>query len=1454
MNDPRLARILESLIGSRILPEILLDPRLLTCARGLETDAGIRVSASTKRLLIELHLSRGRLLSEAGEDGAYDLRSAGCLGGSDDSAPPDTGPREGDAEGSDGHALDELIDRAHSLLDAYGSGGDPAHVTTAVELLRPLRDQESPPVVVLLSLAHALLIRAALPPEHGGPDAGQVLGEVETALDTVAGAARRIGSHAFVTWGDALRTTATHRLWAGDPDGAFEAAWAAVLIGIRLVRGGGARQHVVEDPMDVLVRAREAVVHRDGPRRLADEAHRTLVSTDPGLRAPLARALARHALHLSAYGAVERALGQAARALVHCRALAVEDPEKYGPGLSRAWIQLAELRLDAGAYAAATSAAARAVTLSEGAVEGTTGARHLAHALTVLALCLGPDGQGTVAEARENATRAVRLLKPDEGTLAAEPPGAGGPGGVTVGETTPDQEHALALARARAVLARCAADLGDHGTALSTVREAVVDLSRTAGTDRTASRPLVVELLVDQADAHRAVHELAEAGSCAWASLAVVQELGVGAFGRPGAFALLLARITAHIAPVASAEDVGPLVELALEQRETAESARRDLPEPRLVAAAETDRHLADASARTGDIERAAVLAERGAELCAALPRPGLRARRVLGLCRLGHAEALRRIADRPVAPGTGGHISEDAAGREAQWGEGGVPPDVLRGAELRPHAFRRRAVRAEAVREADGACAVFGALAQDFPDRSALWLPFLAQAHEEAAGSLHNDDPDGAIERQARCIELYRAAGEGPHAVRLASALASHGFLLRRRGRWSEALAPAQEGTDLLEGAAQRSPAAHGTSLALALRNLSDVQAAHWKPAEALATAERAVDAWQSAERLGQAGPARLHSAVLASLADRLLLMERPAEALVPARRVVELRRSLLDAAEVRDLVHGLSLLARALVEAGRPTEGESYAAESLALVRIAEGLPDERSLLSSALAQHAWALGHCGETRAAVDRFEEALEVAPGLELCAMIHQRLGRLLATDGRSAEALTHLTEAVRLLPVIARTRDQDRDRELGLQLLNSVGPDAVSAALLTGNLPAALQFLDQSRGVLTGLQAGHASDILPSSPTGPALVSAVADAVGTGVFVTVNVSRLGSDALVVGIRRGRPLITRVALDAGFAACARQANRLAEALRNSYDPDATLGSLRSAWRAVEETFAWLWDRVAKPVLDAVETGYGPAVGPRRVWWCTTGPMSLLPLHAAGPAGSDGGAGGLLDLTVSSVVPKPSELVAARKAAARPREAARTSLVVLVDAPAGADTLDHLGERTRCLVPLLPRPTVLTDDALPATVLHALGAHDIVHFACHAVGSSDDPSTGHLVLAGPSETARLSVADIQRQPAVGELAVLTACGTGHPYAIAPEESTNLTTAFHRAGFGHVIGTLWPVTDLAESQIAEDFYRNMAGPEGGLDLSRAASALRDALLCKRRAYPMNPLLWANHVHVGP
>ena len=69
----------------------------------------------------------------------------------------------------------------------------------------------------------------------------------------------------------------------------------------------------------------------------------------------------------------------------------------------------------------------------------------------------------------------------------------------------------------------------------------------------------------------------------------------------------------------------------------------------------------------------------------------------------------------------------------------------------------------------------------------------------------------------------------------------------------------------------------------------------------------------------------------------------------------------------------------------------------------------------------------------------------------------------------------------------------------------------------------------------------------------------------------------------------------------------------------------------------EVLAWLWDVVAAPVLEYL--GYtaplDPDTGGRRVWWIPTGPLSALPVHAAGHhlAGTDT----VLDRVVSSYTP-------------------------------------------------------------------------------------------------------------------------------------------------------------------------------------------------------------------------
>jgi CHAT domain-containing protein len=65
---------------------------------------------------------------------------------------------------------------------------------------------------------------------------------------------------------------------------------------------------------------------------------------------------------------------------------------------------------------------------------------------------------------------------------------------------------------------------------------------------------------------------------------------------------------------------------------------------------------------------------------------------------------------------------------------------------------------------------------------------------------------------------------------------------------------------------------------------------------------------------------------------------------------------------------------------------------------------------------------------------------------------------------------------------------------------------------------------------------------------------------------------------------------------------------------------------------------------------------------------------------------------------------------------------------------------------------------------------------------------------------------------------------------------------------AGFKHVIGTLWHVSDDIGAQIAGDVY---AGLMSGGDV---AATLHDAIARVREQFPRSPTLWAAHIHSGP
>ncbi|KAI0708344.1 hypothetical protein C8Q76DRAFT_799621 [Earliella scabrosa] len=75
---------------------------------------------------------------------------------------------------------------------------------------------------------------------------------------------------------------------------------------------------------------------------------------------------------------------------------------------------------------------------------------------------------------------------------------------------------------------------------------------------------------------------------------------------------------------------------------------------------------------------------------------------------------------------------------------------------------------------------------------------------------------------------------------------------------------------------------------------------------------------------------------------------------------------------------------------------------------------------------------------------------------------------------------------------------------------------------------------------------------------------------------------------------------------------------------------------------------LWHGVVSPVLTHLSIDASST--PARIWWCPTGPLAFLPIHAAGPY--DGDAPGVPDLVISSYTSTLQSLLRAHESSTSP----------------------------------------------------------------------------------------------------------------------------------------------------------------------------------------------------------
>ncbi|TEB18818.1 hypothetical protein FA13DRAFT_1719468 [Coprinellus micaceus] len=289
----------------------------------------------------------------------------------------------------------------------------------------------------------------------------------------------------------------------------------------------------------------------------------------------------------------------------------------------------------------------------------------------------------------------------------------------------------------------------------------------------------------------------------------------------------------------------------------------------------------------------------------------------------------------------------------------------------------------------------------------------------------------------------------------------------------------------------------------------------------------------------------------------------------------------------------------------------------------------------------------------------------------------------------------------------------------------------------------------------------------------------------------------------------------------------------------FNPSRALGrfhavSGRTKSQGISKLLEFLWHSICQPVVQAI--GLEPSDSPTaRIWWCLTGPLPFIPVHAAG-VHHDGGRHTLAHHAISSYIPTI------------------TSLGKLSNRPWNG---------TKAVEGCLNRiylPGVTEEARLIEGLMHDQGTRHLTlesNIASKAMTNPEDPLRSRFFLQ--DGTLDLSTIIKANLPSA-DLAFLSACQTSRGDEKFTEEVLHLAAGMLAAGYRSVVATMWSIRDTHAPGLAESFYayllRKSADNGRVIDGSLAAFALHHAareLMEKLDDSNESFMSWVPYVHWG-
>ncbi|KAE9386018.1 hypothetical protein BT96DRAFT_556151 [Gymnopus androsaceus JB14] len=384
------------------------------------------------------------------------------------------------------------------------------------------------------------------------------------------------------------------------------------------------------------------------------------------------------------------------------------------------------------------------------------------------------------------------------------------------------------------------------------------------------------------------------------------------------------------------------------------------------------------------------------------------------------------------------------------------------------------------------------------------------------------------------------------------------------------------------------------------------------------------------------------------------------------------------------------------------------------------------------------------------------------------------------------------------------------------------------------------------------LQPEHHPELAAAATHGPVIILIANDKQANALVLLPG---LNEDALHIPL----PLVDNETLEAIYSVI----KNLIEGFlpnRDALDDLSHRLGIRRKWHqpdpnVIEKEFQLilliLWMRIGKPIVDGLALTTNHLT---RIWWCSTGSFSFLPIHAAGDYSSDAPIGSkLAEYAISSYTPSVTALLQAQNLIS---DEARELKVLAIAQPSaegqnilpGTETeVDYIRHHAGDVVSV---QTLKGSVATVEQVKAGMRENNWAHFACHGIQNGQEPLQSALLLAGSSRLTLNDIITMQLSPK--GLAFLSACQTAAGDENLSAEAVHIAAGMLSAGYRSVIATMWSISDLHAPQVANDVYGFLFKDDKN-DITQAAEALHYAIKNLREKDKVSFATWVPFIHVG-